>query len=91
MTYGPIEELLVPYDGTRPQQKVARRRRRLVGRIISLIITVVILVALYLWQREAFGPGLWVVYGVLFGVSVGVAGGVRRRLRAGEAGAGLGP
>lgn len=69
MSYGPIEELLVPYDASRPQQKVARRRRRMVGRIISLIITVVILVALYFWQREAFGPGLWVVYGVLFGVS----------------------
>ncbi|HEY5846356.1 MAG TPA: hypothetical protein VIT42_06160 [Microlunatus sp.] len=70
MTYAPIEELVLPYDRTEPQQKVTRRRRLVRGRIISLVLTVVILVALYIWQRAAFGPGLWVVYGVLFGVSI---------------------
>ena len=49
---------------------MTRRRRLVRGRIISLVITVAILVALYIWQRAAFGPGLWVVYGVLFGVSI---------------------
>jgi hypothetical protein len=64
-----IEELLVPYDPTAPAAKAKRRRRAVRSRIISLIITVAILVALYFWQRAAFGPGLWVIYGVLFGIS----------------------
>jgi hypothetical protein len=67
-----IEELLVPYDSTAPLAKMKRRRRAVRSRIVSLIITVAILIALYLWQREAFGPGLWVVYGVLFAISLGL-------------------
>ena len=68
----------MPYDAPSRRLKVERRRRRLVrGRIISLVITVAILVALYFWQRAAFGPGL---LGRLRGAVRhlgGLAGGVR--------------
>ena len=47
-----IAELLVPYDPIPLTEKVARRRRAVISRIISLVITVVILVAIYFWQRD---------------------------------------
>ena len=61
----------MPYDRTEPSAEGDAAGGGWSGDGSSAsIITVVILVALYLWQRAAFGPGLWVVYGVLFGISL---------------------
>ena len=64
----PIAELLVPYDPIPLTEKVARRRRAVVSRIISLVITIVILVAVFFWQREQLQgcryPGLLVVFAI---------------------------
>ncbi len=67
---GYIEELAVPYDPTEPLAKVKKRKSRVRGRIISLVLTVVILVVIYFWQQASFTPGLWVVYGIVFGISL---------------------
>ena len=67
---GYIEELAVPYDPTEPLAKVKKRGRMVRGRIISTAITVIIMVALYLWQRAAFPQGAWIVYGIVVGVSL---------------------
>jgi hypothetical protein len=78
MSSGPISELVVPYDPAPLADKVARRRRLLRSRLISLAITIVLLLVIYLWQRDvltgAFFFGLCaVVLGislVLIGISV---------------------
>jgi hypothetical protein len=49
---GPIEELSVAYDPSLLAQKMARRRRLLTSRLISLAITVVLIVGFYLWQQS---------------------------------------
>ena len=67
---GYIEELAVPYDPSGPLAKVAKRKRLVRGRIISIVLTVIILVALYIWQRASFPQGAWVVYGIVFGISL---------------------
>jgi hypothetical protein len=67
----PITELLVPYDPEPLTEKVARRRALVRSRIISLVITVAILIAVYLWQRDQLhGTGFLVVYSVVLGTSV---------------------
>jgi hypothetical protein len=67
----PIEELIVPYDATQVQEKVLRRRRLMRSRIVSLVITVAVLVALYLWRRDQMsGAGFISLYAVVLGVSV---------------------
>ena len=67
----PIEELAVPWDAVRIQDKVARRRRLVRSRLISLAISVVIMVVIYLWQREQLtGPGIWVIFGTVLGISL---------------------
>jgi len=65
------EHLAVPYDPTRVEEKLARRRRMLRSRLVSLALTVVIVVGLYLWQRSrAPGSSLLVVTLVVLGVAV---------------------
>jgi hypothetical protein len=67
----PIVEMVVPYDAGPLTDKVARRRALVRSRIVSLVITVVILVAIYFWQRDQLvGSGFPVVYGVVVGIPV---------------------
>jgi hypothetical protein len=67
----PITELLVPYDPGPLTEKVARRKALVRSRIVSLVITVVIMVAIYFWQRDQLqGTGFLVVYGVLLAIPV---------------------
>ena len=71
MSLSPIVELVVPYDAGPLTEKVARRRALVRSRIISLVITVVVLVAIYFWQRDQLqGNGFLVVYGVVVGIPV---------------------
>ena len=68
----PYEELALVYDPAGPRQRVARRRKKLVSRAISLGITLAIMVGIYLWQRDQFSYSApWVIYGVVLGISVG--------------------
>ena len=50
MTSTPISELVVAYDPGTLTERVERRRRLVRSRIVSLVITVVVMVAIYLWQ-----------------------------------------
>jgi hypothetical protein len=66
-----IEELSVAFDPTAAADKVARRRRMIRSRLISLGITVVIMVAIYFWQRDQMsGAGFVTLYAVVLGISV---------------------
>jgi hypothetical protein len=69
MTNTTIEELSVPFDPTQLQQKVLRRRRGMRSRLVSLIITVVLMGVLYAWKRAEFAGYLTIAL-VLLGVSV---------------------
>jgi len=67
----PITELLVPYDQGPLTEKLAHRKALVRSRIISLVITVAVLVAVYLWQRNQLqGTGFLVVYAVVLGIPV---------------------
>ncbi len=71
MTSSPFHELVVDYDPGELAQKVARRRRLVRSRLLSLGITIVIMVVIYLWQREQLrGAGFFAVYGLVFGISI---------------------
>lgn len=71
-TGSPYEELALPYDPTAAEQRLKRRRRRFVSRVISLVITVAIMTVIYFWQREQFAyAALWVIYGFAVAVSLG--------------------
>jgi hypothetical protein len=71
MTTRPIDELLVPYDPTQLQQKVARRRRGMWSRLVSLAITAVILVLLYVFGGDRLQGGSFLtVYGVVAAISL---------------------
>ena len=66
-----IEELLLPYDPSPLAETVQLRRRRMVGRAISLGISVVLLTALYLWRRDQVqGATYWIFSGVVLALSV---------------------
>ena len=67
----PIEELLVPYSAEPLTEKVGRRRRGLRSRLISLVITAVILVLLYFFGPEQLRGGSFLaVFGFALGISV---------------------
>jgi hypothetical protein len=71
VSMSPITELVVPYDPGPLTAKVARRRALVRSRIISLVITVAVLAAIYFWQRDQLqGNGFLVVYGVVVGIPV---------------------
>jgi hypothetical protein len=73
-TGSPYEELALPYDPTAAEQRVRRRRRRFISRVISLVITAAVMVAIYFWQRDQFSyAALWVIYGIGLAVSLGFA------------------
>jgi len=72
MTTQPVAELDLAYDPGQVTAKVAKRRQQVRSRVISLIITVVVLVAIYLWRRgELQGAGFVAVYGLALGISLG--------------------
>jgi hypothetical protein len=67
----PIEELVLDFDPTAARAKVSKRRRQLRGRVVSLVLTVAILAALYFWQRdELSGRSFVTLYSVLIGISL---------------------
>jgi hypothetical protein len=73
-TGSPYEELALVHDPSGPLLRVARRKRKLVSRVISLGITLAIMVGIYLWQRDQFSYSApWVVYGIVLGISVAFA------------------
>ena len=71
MSQSAVTELLLPYDPGPLTAKAERRRRVVRGRIVSLAITVVILVAIYFWQRDELeGTGFIPVYAVVLGIPI---------------------
>ena len=69
MSLSPIVELVVPYDAGPLTEKVARRRALVRSRIISLVISAAVLVAIYFWQRDQLqGAGFLIVYGVVIAI-----------------------
>lgn len=68
------EELVLTYHPSAAQQRLRSRRRRFVSRIISLVITLGIMIAIYVWQPGQFvGASLWLVYGIVLAISLGFA------------------
>jgi hypothetical protein len=60
MTGAPIEELVVDYDLERVAERADRRRRLFRSRMISLLITVLIVVGFAIWLGTKGQPaGLW--------------------------------
>lgn len=73
-TGSPYEELALPYDPNGPLNRVARRRKRFVSRVISLVITLAIMIGIYAWQRDQFtSTALWIIYAIVLGISLGFA------------------
>ena len=71
MTTQHIDELIVPYDPAQLQLRVARRRRGMWSRVVSLGITAVILVLLYFFGGDRLqGAGFLSVYGVVLAISL---------------------
>jgi hypothetical protein len=67
-----VHELVVPYDAGTLQQKVARRRRLVRSRMVSLGITIVFLTVIYVWQRgQVQGVGFFALYALVLLASVG--------------------
>ncbi|GAB2584668.1 hypothetical protein [Microlunatus antarcticus] len=70
---GPIAELLLPYDPQTLAQTVGKRRRRLIGRLISLAISLAILGGIYAWQHRTIaeqGGAYWVFSGIVLGLTL---------------------
>ncbi len=62
-TWGPIAELVLPYDPSALVATVRRRRRALVVRLISLGVSLAVLAGVYAWQWDtisAQGGPYWV-------------------------------
>jgi hypothetical protein len=75
MSTDPISELVVPYDPGPLAEKVARRRRLVRSRMLSLGITVAVLLLIYLWRREDLqGAVFAVLYAVILGISLALLG-----------------
>ena len=75
MNTGPISELVVPYDPGPLAEKVARRRRLVQSRLVSLAITVAVLLLIYLWRREDLEGGVFIVlYALILGISLALLG-----------------
>lgn len=73
MSAQPIEELAVPYDSSIIADKVAHRRRLVRSRLISLVITIIVMIVIYLWRRdELTGAGFVTIYAVVISISVGL-------------------
>ena len=71
MTTGPIAELIVPYDPGVVAEKVQRRRRMMISRLIGLGITIGLVGLFYFWQRDQLqGVGYLILFGVLLAIPV---------------------
>ena len=71
MSTSPISELVVLYDPGPLAGKVARRRRLMRSRLLSLGITVAVLLLIYLWRREDLQGAFFVVlYALILCVSL---------------------
>lgn len=68
MSMGGVEELTLDYDACPAKARARRWRRQFRSRLVSLGISVVVLVALYVWQHDRFNdnPALFIgVYAVV--------------------------
>ena len=75
MSTDPISELVVPYDPGPLSEKVARRRRLVRTRLVSLGITVAVLLLIYFWRREDMQDAVFVVlFAIVLGVSLTLLG-----------------
>lgn len=87
-----IDELVVPFDDSQLRERARRRKRGMWGRVISLVITAVVLTLLYFFggdQRQ--GSGYLTVYAVILGISLAwLVGYLLAWLRARRALAGVG-
>ena len=71
MSLSPITELVVPYDAGPLSSLLARRKALVRSRIVSLVITLLIMVGVYFWQRDQLqGNGILVGYGVVLAIPV---------------------
>jgi hypothetical protein len=71
MSTAPISQLVLAYDPGPLSEKVARRRRLIRSRLLSLGITVALLALIYFWRREELGgAGLIIIFGVILGASL---------------------
>jgi hypothetical protein len=73
---GTIDELVVPYDPSAVLNRVQRWRRMLRSRLISLGISVVVLILIFIWQHDRFlaNPlASIVVYAIVLLAAVGWA------------------
>lgn len=71
-----IDELVVPYDPAPVRDRVQRWRRQFRSRLISLGISVLLLIVIFVWQRErltANPTGTIIVYAVVLLGGVGWA------------------
>ena len=67
-----IEELIVPFDDSQLRTRASRRKRGMWSRVISLVITVIVLALLYRYGgNQLRGAGFLSVYGVVLAISVG--------------------
>jgi hypothetical protein len=75
MSTGPISEMVVRYDPGPLTDKVARRRRLVRTRLVSLGITVAVLLLIYLWRRDDMQGALFIVlFAIVLGVSLALLG-----------------
>ena len=66
-----IEELIVPFDDSQLRTRAQRRKRGMWSRVISLVITVVVLALLYRYGGDQLRAGGFLpVYGVVLAISV---------------------
>jgi hypothetical protein len=71
MSTDPISELVVPYDPGPLGEKVARRRRLVRTRLVSLGITVAVLLLIYFWRRDDMQDAVFVVlFAIVLGISL---------------------
>jgi hypothetical protein len=75
MSTDPISELVVPYDPGPLNEKVARRRRLVRTRLVSLGITVAVLLLIYFWRRDdTQGAAFVVLFAIVLGISLTLLG-----------------
>jgi len=68
------DELVVPYDAGPAQERAERWRRMLRGRLLSLGISVVVLIVVFVWQHERLAENpapTFIVYGLILLAGVG--------------------
>jgi hypothetical protein len=75
MSTDPIAELVVPYDPGPLSEKVARRRRMVRTRLVSLGITVAVLLVIFFWRRDDMQGAIFVVlFAIVLGISLTLLG-----------------